>query len=198
MQANVLEAMTGVARIAVRDFISSLKRDVVLPRIRVNQINGARHEVKTLVVRDEKHPRDLYNVNLLYENEGLTDDLFRTFLIHVASSRRLAHELFNPNLIDLYQPYAREFEGMTKTAISRDELLDNRKRMIADIQSHFDDNTKRFLLGLHYGKSDFKAINRLGAANLPAGRLKLINLEKLKKDNPEKHAEQRGALETLF
>ncbi len=30
---------------------------------------------------DRQHPRDLYDVKLLYENEGLTDDLFRTFLI---------------------------------------------------------------------------------------------------------------------
>ena len=30
---------------------------------------------------DRQHPRDLFDVKLLYENEGLTDDLFRTFLI---------------------------------------------------------------------------------------------------------------------
>lgn len=147
---------------------------------------------------DRQHPRDLYDVKLLYENEGLTDALFRTFLIYVASSGRPAHELLNPNLIDLDQPYAREFQGMTKTAVSLDELLNTRKRMIADIQSRFDENAKRFLLTLHDGTPDFEAIDRARAANLPAVRWKLMNLEKLRKDNPDKHAEQRGALEALF
>lgn len=50
---------------------------------------------------DRQHPRDLYDVKLLYDNEGLTDDLFRTFLIYIASSPRPAHELLNPNLINL-------------------------------------------------------------------------------------------------
>lgn len=35
---------------------------------------------------DRQHPRDLFDVKLLYQNEGLTDALFRTFLIYVASS----------------------------------------------------------------------------------------------------------------
>ena len=34
--------------------------------------------------------------------------------------------------------------------------------------------------------------------NAHAVRWKLMNLEKLRKDNPDKHAEQRGALEALF
>ena len=39
---------------------------------------------------DRQHPRDLYDVTLLYENEGLTQDLLQTFLIYVASSPRPA------------------------------------------------------------------------------------------------------------
>ena len=41
---------------------------------------------------DRQHPRDLYDVRLLYEHEGLTQDLFQTFLIYVASSPRPAHQ----------------------------------------------------------------------------------------------------------
>ena len=84
---------------------------------------------------DRQHPRDLYDVTLLYENEGLTQDLLQTFLIYVASSPRPAHELLDPNLIDLGQPYAREFEGMTRTPVPLDTLLATRLRLIADVQS---------------------------------------------------------------
>ncbi|WP_412506692.1 nucleotidyl transferase AbiEii/AbiGii toxin family protein [Roseovarius sp. SYSU LYC5161] len=147
---------------------------------------------------DRQHPRDLYDVKLLYENEGLTDDLFRTFLIYVASSPRPAHELLNPNLIDLDRPYAQQFEGMTKTPIILDDLLETREQLIADIQSRFDENTKRFLLSLHDGVPEFEAIDRPQAADLPAVRWKLMNIEKLMTENADKHAAQRAELEKLF
>lgn len=147
---------------------------------------------------DRQHPRDLYDVKLLYENEGLTNDLFRTFLIYIASSPRPAHELLNPNLIDLDQPYAREFEGMTKIPVNLDELLETRARLIADIRSRLDDDSKRFLLTLHDGTPDFTAIDRLQAADLPAVRWKLVNLNKLREQNAEKHTAQRKELEALF
>jgi len=147
---------------------------------------------------DRQHPRDLYDVKLLYENEGLTDNLFRTFLVYIACSGRPAHELLNPNLIDLDQPYVREFEGMTKTPVSLDDLLATRKKLIADIQSRFDDSTIVFLLSLHDGAPDFGAIDRHRAADLPAVRWKLLNLERLIRENPEKHAQQRRELERLF
>ena len=45
---------------------------------------------------DRQHPRDLFDVKLLYENEGLTEDLFRVFMVYVASSSRPMHELLAP------------------------------------------------------------------------------------------------------
>ncbi|WP_231896461.1 hypothetical protein [Halomonas sp. HL-93] len=45
---------------------------------------------------------------------------------------------------------------------------------------------------------DFDAIDRPQAADLPAVRWKLINLEKLKNENVAKHAAQRRELETLL
>lgn len=106
---------------------------------------------------------------------------------------RPAHELLNPNLIDLDKPYTQEFEGMTRASVSLQELLDTRKRLISDIHSRFDENTKRFLMSLHDGTPDFDAIDRL-----PAVRWKLINLGKLKNENAAKHAEQRRKLEVLL
>ncbi|MEA2118985.1 hypothetical protein [Halovibrio sp. HP20-50] len=87
---------------------------------------------------------------------------------------------------------------MTRTAVSLEELLNTRKRLIADIHSRFDENTKRFLLSLHDGSPDFDAIDRPRAAALPAVRWKLINLEKLKNENAAKHAEQHHELEVLL
>lgn len=147
---------------------------------------------------DRQHPRDLYDVKLLYEHEGLTDALFRTFLIYIACSSRPTHELLNPNFIDIDQPYAQEFEGMTKIPVSLDELQETRTRLITDLRSRLDDESKRFLLTLHDGNPNFTDIDRQQAANLPAVRWKLINLKKLIEQNAEKHIAQRHELQALF
>lgn len=147
---------------------------------------------------DRQHPRDLYDVKLLYENEGLTEALFRTFLIYLASSPRPAHELLNPNLIDLEQPYLKEFKGMTRAQVDLETLLAVRKRLIADLRSRIDGPAQSFLYSLLEGAPDFAAIGRPQAEELPAVKWKLLNLAKLREENPGKHAAQRDALRELL
>lgn len=147
---------------------------------------------------DRQHPRDLFDVKLLYENEGLTDALFRAFLIYVASSPRPAHELLNPNLADLEKSYAQEFLGMTKDTVGLDELIAVRARLVDEIRSRLDDAAQAFLLSLHDAEPDFDVIGLPQAADLPAVKWKLLNLQKLIADNPAKHAEQKEQLLTLW
>ena len=146
---------------------------------------------------DRQHPRDLFDVKLLYENEGLSDALFRTFLIYVGSSGRPPHELVRPSLATLDEAFVKEFEGMTIEPVGLDDLKAARNRMTADILAKLDDNAMRFLLSLHDGEPDFEAIGLPQAADLPAVRWKVLNLEKLRAQNPEKHAEQRREIEGL-
>ena len=147
---------------------------------------------------DRQHPRDLFDVKLLYENEGLSDALFRTFLVYVASSPRPAHELLRPNLSRLDEPFAREFVGMTTIPATLDDLFVTRERLIADIGARLDTNARRFLTTLHEGEPDFEAIGLPKAAHLPAVRWKLLNLKKLATTNPDKHKAHREELEKIF
>lgn len=143
---------------------------------------------------DRQHPRDLFDVKLLYENEGLTDALFRTFLIYVASSPRPVQELIKPSLSPLDEQFAQEFVGMTSIPVTVEELARTRSRLLADINARLDEKTRKFLIGLHDGAPDFGAIGLPQAANLPAVRWKLLNLKKLIVEQPDKHAEQKAQL----
>ena len=147
---------------------------------------------------DLQHPRDLFDIKLLYENEGLTDALFRTFQVYVAGSGRPPHELLRPTLAPLDGPYATEFEGMTNVAVPLAALAEARARLIADIKSRLGDPTRNFLLSLHDAEPDFDLLGLPQAARLPAVRWRLQNLAKLKQDDPAKHAEQRAAIESLW
>ena len=147
---------------------------------------------------DRQHPRDIFDVKLLYENEGLTDDLFRTFMVYVASSGRPMHELLAPAALLSMDLYDEEFVGMTREAVPWAALVEVRRRLHADIGSRLKGDIAAFLLSLHDVEPDFGLIGLPQVSDLPAIRWKLMNLEKLKHANPEKHGAQRDALECLF
>ncbi|WP_281255138.1 nucleotidyl transferase AbiEii/AbiGii toxin family protein [Niveispirillum lacus] len=147
---------------------------------------------------DRQHPRDLYDVKLLYENEGLTDALFRTFLVYAASSPRPLHELLMPTPKPLGETYAREFEGMTRRPVPISDLIEARTRLVTDIGARLDERVGRFLLGLHDAAPEFELIGLPQAAALPAVRWKLVNLARLQRENPAKHAEQRARLAAVL
>ena len=153
---------------------------------------------KLVATLDRQHPRDLFDVKLLYENEGLTDDLFRVFMVYVAGSRRPMHELLTPSTRARDETYDEEFAGMTRVAASREALVKAGRRLYEDIGSRLTGSAASFLLSLHDAEPDFGLIGLADAADLPAVRWKLVNLERLKRDNPKKHAQQRDALERVL
>ena len=146
---------------------------------------------------DRQHPRDLFDVKLLYENEGLTTDLFNVFLVYVASSKRPMHELLAPAEPRSAEAYRAEFTGMTRAPVSMEDLGDTRRRLHADIRERLTGEIAAFLLALHDAEPDFDMIGLRHAEQLPAVQWKLVNLQKLKRENPKKHAAQRSALEAL-
>ena len=147
---------------------------------------------------DRQHPRDLFDVRLLYENEGLTERLFRVFMVYVGSSSRPMHEILAPAPLRRDELYGEEFTGMTRDNVSKEALNQTRLRLHADIRQRLAGDFASFLLSLHDAEPDFDLIGLPQAGTLPAIGWKLLNLEKLKRANPEKHAAQRGAPEALF
>ncbi len=153
---------------------------------------------KIVAALDRQHPRDLFDVKQLYENEGLTDDLFRVFLVYLASSSRPPHELLNPNLRDLETVFAKEFEGMTVLPVSVGELETARGNLIQDIRARLSGRTADYLIGLADGEPDFDLIGLPDVSRLPAIRWKLQNIAVLMQQDPAKHREQMSALERIL
>ena len=147
---------------------------------------------------DRQHPRDLFDVKLLYENEGLTDDLFRVFLVYAACSNRPMHELLAPNEKDIAEDFAREFVGMTAEPVNLNALTSVRAQLFGDIQARLKGPAADFLIGLQSGEPDFTLIGLPQAADLPAIKWKILNLNKLMADNPGKHLAQTEALNAII
>lgn len=56
---------------------------------------------KLCAAPDRQHPRDLFDVKLLLENEGITDQIRKAFVVYLASHNRPIHELLNPTRKDV-------------------------------------------------------------------------------------------------
>ena len=85
-----------------------------------------------------------------------------------------------------------------KIETSPEALIEAGHRLREDIGKRLTGGVATFLLSLHDAEPDFGLIGLPAAAELPAVRWKIVNLDRLKQANPDKHAAQRNALENLF
>jgi predicted nucleotidyltransferase component of viral defense system len=137
---------------------------------------------KLCAALDRQHPRDLFDVKQLYENEGLTDDLRKTFLIFLISHFRPMAELLNPNRKDIAEIYHNEFIQMADVDISLEELLAIREKLIYDINHDMTENERKFLLSFKNKKPDWTLLemdNTELIAALPSVQWRMANLEKM-------------------
>ena len=153
---------------------------------------------KMAAALERQHPRDLFDIHFLYLNEGLTEDLFRVHMVYLASSGKPIHEALAPVAPFKDELYNAQFLGMALESVTKEELLEARARLHADVRGRLTGDVAQFLLSLHDAEPDFELIGLPDAANLPSVRWKILNLEKLKRENPAKHAEQRMDIERLL
>ena len=72
---------------------------------------------------DRQHPRDLFDIHLLLENEGVTDDLRTVLIVYLISHDHSPHSLLDPVLRDISQDFEQNFFGMSAEYIDLDTLL---------------------------------------------------------------------------
>jgi hypothetical protein len=153
---------------------------------------------KMVAALDRQHPRDLFDVQLLLENEGINDVLFQTFLVYILSHNRPAHEVLQPRLKDIRHAFEQEFVGMTTDETSLDALISAREQLVSEIRSHLDERSKQFLLSFHELKPGWALFGTPEISNLPAIRCKLMNLELLRSKQPEKYQKRIRELEVTL
>lgn len=158
-----------------------------VPVVPFSQLYGG----KICAALDRQHPRDIFDVKLLLENEGLTDEIKPGLILTILSSKRPIHELLNPNLLDQRAAMANQFEGMTAEPFPYDQYETTRQELIKAVQQILDDQDKQFLLSFSKGEPDWSIYD---FDRFPSVQWKLQNLLRFKTDSPEKHQEQHHAL----
>ncbi|WP_454726886.1 MULTISPECIES: nucleotidyl transferase AbiEii/AbiGii toxin family protein [Cupriavidus] len=151
---------------------------------------------KLVAALDRQHPRDLFDVWQLHESGGITDGMVECFVIYLAGHNRPPHEVLFGSDKDIAGEYERAFVGMTDVPCSLEILLQARARLRHALPRRLTAAHRRFLVGLVRASPDWSLLQCPHAAELPALRWKLSNLETFLKRRPDDFAAQAATLET--
>ena len=153
---------------------------------------------KICAALDRQHPRDLFDVYHLLENEGFSDPIRQGFIALLLSGNRPIHEMIDPQFQDQRSAFEKQFAGMSLSPFTYDDFETTRKRLVKEIHTHLTKQDRQFLLSFKTGNPDWSLFPVATLAEMPAVKWKLLNLQKFIAQNPSKHAEQYDKLKKVL
>lgn len=174
-------------------------RPIVQEEFGFAQITGLAFEDvyagKLMAALDRQHPRDLFDVMVLFENEGVSERLFKTWLVYLIGHKGSMADVLNPNRKNIEGLYRGQFLTMTERQIGLETLLEVREHLIAQLHSRLGDPEKRLLVSVKRGEPQWDLLRMEGVEALPAIKWKLHNLEKM---SPDARKRAIGRLEKVL
>ncbi|WP_455815206.1 nucleotidyl transferase AbiEii/AbiGii toxin family protein [Pseudomonas graminis] len=162
-----------------------------IPVVSKSQLYGG----KLCAALDRQHPRDLFDVKLMLEEEGFTDEIKRGLIYGLVSSTRPTYEMLDPHLLDQRSAYDNQFMGMSDLAFSYADYEQTRDVLIRTIRLCLTPTDKAFLLSFNRLEPDWSLHN---FQDFPSVKWKLFNLGNFRKNNPAEWQAQIDKLEAVF
>ena len=147
---------------------------------------------KICAALDRQHPRDLFDIKLLLENEGFTEGIRKAFIVYLISHDRPIVELLDPGLLNIEKTFETEFKAMTRDEVTVSDLIRTRENLIGLIKTSLTEGEKNFLLSFKRMQPEWDLVGIEGIKELPAVQWKLHNLSRMQSD---KHNKAYGKLE---
>jgi hypothetical protein len=172
--------------IVYKDLVSKAEDEFKLSVLDVPMLSLADlYGGKIVAALDRQHPRDLFDVKMLFENDGLTDDIRKAFLVYLISHDRPMHEILRPNLQNIALIFEREFLGMTSEPIALEVLIKTRESLIEQIHATVTQEEKEFLMSFKRGEPNWSLLGVTGVEALPAVQWKLKNIKTMTNERKE-------------
>ena len=130
-----------------------------------------------------QHPRDLFDVKYM---EMPMSEVREGVIFCLLGSDRPIHESLAPALIDQQEAMVKQFNGMTDIAFTYEEFEQTRLQLIRDVNAMLTEEDKRFLVSFEQGEPMWDGYEFAYFKDYPSVQWKLVNLAKLKRQNPEK------------
>ena len=141
---------------------------------------------KACAALDRQHPRDLFDIDMLFKNEGFTEKIRKAFIVYVVSHSRPMVELLNPHWGDLCPVFEKEFQGMVIEPVTAEELRNVGEQLIFRLREEMTQEERRFIVSVKEGEPQWDMLGVPGIENLPAVQWKLQNIRRMA---PRKHRE---------
>jgi predicted nucleotidyltransferase component of viral defense system len=153
---------------------------------------------KVCAALDRQHPRDLFDVYLLFKESAYNEDIKNGFIQALVSHMRTMQEVLHPHRLDQRHVFENQFHGMSDIPFTYEDFDKTREELINTINSSLSERDRSFLLSFKRGDPDWNLYPIEGIKELSAVQWKLLNIKNLIKLNPGKHKELLSKLETLL
>lgn len=153
---------------------------------------------KICAALDRQHPRDLFDIYQLIQNDGITDDIIKGFVVMLLSANRPLSEIIAPNILDRKSIFLSEFQGMTNIEFSYEQHIETLKYLVNLIQENLKGKYKKQLLDFVSLNVDFESFNISNIEKLPAIKWKIKNLGKLREINSDKFRQEYDNLNKIL
>ena len=153
---------------------------------------------KICAALDRQHPRDLFDIYLLFQESGYNEDIKNGFIQALVSHMRTMNEVLQPHMLDQRSTFEKQFHGMTDITFTYDDFETTREKLISLVNLSLSARDRSFLLSFKRGNPDWDLFPNALLKKLPAVQWKSMNIKNLIKSNPEKHNEQLKKLEIVL
>lgn len=150
---------------------------------------------KIAAALSRQHPRDLFDVRYM---EIPLSECREGLIFCLLGSDRPIYESFAPRLIDQREAMENQFAGMTDIPFTYEEFEDTRAKLISEVKTLMTEADKMFLIGFESGQPEWDGYEFEYFKDYPSVQWKLLNLNKLGKQNPQKLHEEVERLKRFF
>ncbi|MFA6335600.1 MAG: nucleotidyl transferase AbiEii/AbiGii toxin family protein [Bacteroidales bacterium] len=153
---------------------------------------------KITAALDRQHPRDLFDVKLMFDYVKDFEEIKYGFIFCLLGSDRPLFESLNPNLNNQRDALNNQFEGMSSIPFTYSEYEQTRLILIEYINSNLSKRDKEFLVSFEDGEPQWEESDYCNFENYPSIQWKQLNILKLKSHNPDKHKQGVEKLKQLW
>jgi len=202
-----------LGRSTVKIEVNGIKRGIIGPTIEMPLCDKAQAEFgmyckarivpleqlyggKIAAALSRQHPRDLFDYNYMDMNN--IERLKRGFIFALLGSNKPFIEYLSPNLINQEEALENQFRGMTDIPFTYENYENSRTQLIAFMNSLLSEKDKAFLVGFEEGKPQWGKSAYTDYKDFPSVQWKLLNVNKLKTQNPAKHRQEVERLKSYL
>lgn len=143
---------------------------------------------KICAALDRQHPRDLFDIHNLMLNNGLTDEVKKGFIAALLSHPRAIQEMLQPIFYNQEAAFINQFSGMSDQQFSYQDFEITRTKLVETMNSLLSASDREFLISFKSGEPSWSLSGIERLSELPAVKWKQLNVQKLMKENPVRHA----------